>query len=182
MKIKLLFALIVIPALLAVPVRVLVIRGYDSYDRAVVSRLSYERAVEAVSEIDGIDIILFPEFAFGGRDGTALGHPYIRLVWEDDSLGFVPYPGDSTRTDDLLCAAYMDSLRQIAISETCYIWASSCGENIAGTNYNSTPILPRTGKSTGYAGNACIRPMSRRGIRPFIATLSRQNPAALFGL
>jgi len=147
MKNKITIALLLTATLaLCVPVRVLVIRGYMSYDRNTCSESSYLRGVEAVENIDGIDIILFPEFAFGGRDGTTLGHPIINLIWENDSLGFVAYPYDSSNATDVDAATYLDSLRYMAIQETCYIWASSCPENIDGVNYNSTPIFLPSGK------------------------------------
>ncbi len=147
MKEKVVLLLVFVAVAMCVPVRVLVIRGYMSYDRNTVSEDSYYKCLDALEEIDGgIDIILFPEFAFGGRDGTALGHPSIYLIWEDDSIGFMPYPCDSSNTVDVDGATFLDSVRYIAIQETCYIWASSCGENIDGTNYNSIPIFQPDGK------------------------------------
>ena len=130
---------------IAVPVRVGVIRGYMSYNRNTVSRDSYHRTLELAAHADGIDIILLPEFAFGGRDGTSWDHPAVYFTW-DDSLGFCPHPYDSTNANDILAATYLDSMRYIAMSETCYIWASSCGEVIDGVNYNSIPIYLPDGK------------------------------------
>lgn len=139
--------LLVIVSVMSAPVRVLVIRGYMSYDRNTASQSSFIKCVNALSETDGgIDIILFPEFAFGGRDGTAWGHPAVYFEWENDSVGFRTYPYDSTNIYDRNAATYIDSLRYIAISETCYIWASSCGEIIDGINYNTIPIFQPDGK------------------------------------
>lgn len=147
MKKTIVLSLFIIAAVMAVPVRVLVIRGYTSYDRNTVSESSYYKCLDALEEIDGgIDIILFPEFAFGGRDGTTLGHPIVNLAWENDIVGFRPKPYDSTNTADVDAATFLDSVRYIAIQETCYIWASSCGENIDEVNYNSTPIFLPNGK------------------------------------
>lgn len=145
-KAIIILSLIVLTAISA-PVRVLVIRGYTSYDRNNASRLSYIKGMDALEETDGgIDIILFPEFAFGGRDGTSWGHPAVYFEWENDSVGFRTYPVDSSNSYDMDAATYIDSLRYMAISETCYIWASSCGEVISGINYNTTPIFHPNGR------------------------------------
>ncbi|HHS49689.1 MAG TPA: hypothetical protein ENN07_01050 [candidate division Zixibacteria bacterium] len=146
MKSALLALIMFTASVFAVPVRVLVIRGgYSGVGWTNISRESYRRAIAAVESVDGIDIILFPEFAFAGIDGGGHSRPEITFTY-DEIWGYIPYPRDSTLTGDVSAAQYLDSLRYLAIAETCYIFAATCGEVIAGVNYNTMPVFHPDGR------------------------------------
>ncbi|MBN2543368.1 hypothetical protein JXI42_10930 [bacterium] len=131
----------------AVHVRVVIVRGYTSgsINWSYIAQFSYQKCAAMIEEVDGIDIILFPEFAFGGTDGGSHYRPEVTFTY-DPELGYVPHPLNPSAPEDVRTAAYIDSLRYIALSETCYVWASTCGEVIEGINYNSLPIFWPDGK------------------------------------
>jgi len=136
---------LMISTLIAVPVRVLIIRGgYSSVGWSNICEESYNRCNAICDSVDGIDIILFPEFAFAGTDGGTHSKPEVTFEY-DSVWGFIPQPRDSV-DEDIRAAIYLDSLRYIAIRETCHIWASTCGEVIGSTNYNTLPIFLPDGK------------------------------------
>ncbi len=130
----------------AVHVRVLVIRGnYTSVGWSYVAQETYRRTKAACDTVSGIDIILTPEFAFAGTDGGTHYRPEVTFTW-DDTWGFIPHPRDAGASEDVRTAAYLDSMRYIAIQETCHIFAATCGEVIGTTNYNTMPIFLPNGK------------------------------------
>ncbi len=132
----------------AAPVRILIIRGgyVSAWDNACSESVS--RLVSALDEVENIDIVLFPEFAFAGIDGgTVDSRPQVYFDYDDD-LGFIPKPWDTTRTADIVAAERIDTLRYIAMDRGIYIWASSCCERIHGSSwsYNSIPIFHPSGR------------------------------------
>jgi len=130
----------------AVPVKIGVIRGgYVGGDWTHAAQRSVQRAVELANYASGLDIILFPEFAFAGIDGGGHSRPEVTFTW-DSVLGLVPHPRDPHDVGDSLTAYYLDTLRYIAMGETCYIWAATCGEVLGGINYNSIPIIHPDGR------------------------------------
>ena len=142
----LLISILFVVSAMAVPVRVLIIRGgYYGGDWNNICQNSYHRGRAAADSVDGIDIILFPEFAFAGTDGGSHSRPEVTFDF-DDSLGFVPAPLDYMAWEDVAAACYIDSLRYLAIDETCHVWASTCGEVIGTINYNTLPIFLPDGK------------------------------------
>ncbi len=143
---SIIIVLLTITIIFAVPVRIGVIRGgFVGGDWNHAAQLAVGRAIELVEYADGLDIILFPEFAFAGIDGGSHTRPEVTFTW-DSTLGYVPHPLDSTDPGDVSTAHYLDTLRYIAQSETCYIWAATCGEVIAGINYNTIPIFHPDGR------------------------------------
>ena len=132
---------LLVASAMAVPVRVVVVRGgYYAGDWNNICRNSYRRGRAIADSVDGIDIMLFPEFAFAGTDGGSHSRPEVTFTHEP-GLGFVPHPMDPSAPEDVAAALYIDSLRYLAIDETCHIWASTCGEVIGTTNYNTLPIF-----------------------------------------
>ncbi|MCK5832526.1 hypothetical protein KAH81_02550 [bacterium] len=155
-----LLALIALAAI-AIPIRVVVIRGgYSSVGWSAICEESYYRGCAVADSVDGIDIMLFPEFAFAGTDGGSHSKPEVTFTY-DSLLGYFTHPLDSTVSEDVLAAAYIDSLRYLAIDETCHIFAATCGEVIGYTNFNTMPIFLPNGKlyrlrRKNYAGSADI--------------------------
>jgi hypothetical protein len=97
-----------------------------------------------LEDVDDIDIILFPEFAFAGTDGGSHLRPEVHLVWES-GYGYVALPLDSTDAGDVSTAESFNRLHSIAREHQCYIWASTIGEVIDGENYNALPIFSPDG-------------------------------------
>ncbi|GEM_PF-3459838 len=146
MKKILSLVLLVSFAAIAVPVRVAVVRGgYTGIGWNNVCAESYRRGLAVADSVDGIDIMLFPEFAFAGTDGGMHTNPEVTFTY-DEALGYFPHPLDPGAPEDVAAAAYLDSLRQIAIDETCYIFAATCGEVVGTTNYNTMPIFLPDGR------------------------------------
>ncbi len=136
----------------ATPMRIAIIRGgYVSYYYGGwehVADSSVTRLQMLLESHDNIDIVLFPEFAFGGIDGGTTGER-PEVFFEYDPLnGFVPYPWDSLNPYDVRTADRIDTLRFIAEDNNIYIWASSCCERIEGhtSSFNSIPLISPDGK------------------------------------
>ena len=129
MRIIIVFALIC--NAFAVPVKVgLALRGRTPDD-------VLQHIVELVSYASGLDIILTGEFSFCGG--------YVKFVWDTTENSFIPLPADSTDISSIRTAKILDTLRIIACSESCYIWAATVPEHFP-VNSNSIPIINPEGK------------------------------------
>ncbi|RKZ31748.1 hypothetical protein DRQ33_06870 [bacterium] len=148
-----LIVIIIVRALSATPVRIALIRGgYISYygDWNTIADSSINRLSVLLENVDNIDVILFPEFAFAGIDGGYTdSRPQVYFSYSPDS-GFIPHPWDETSHWDSLVAKRLDTLRTMAAENNLYIWASTCCERIDGRpySYNSLPIITPQGKIT----------------------------------
>ena len=115
----------------AVPVKVgLALRGRTPDD-------VLQHIVELVSYASGLDIILTGEFSFCGGN--------VKFVWDTTENSFIPLPADSTDISSIRTAKILDTLRIIARSESCYIWAATVPERFP-VNSNSIPIINPEGK------------------------------------
>jgi len=140
------FVIILVSGLIfAVPVKVGIILGGYGTNWDSIAIYSVNKLKELADYASGLDVILFPEFAFAGTDGGGHSRPEVFFI-PDSIFGLRVLPADSADTFDILTAHYIDTIRYIAKSETCYIWAATCGEVIGGTNYNSMPIFGPDGK------------------------------------
>ncbi len=135
------------------PMRIAIIRGgYVSYYYGgweSVSDSSVTKLKLLLDVYDNIDIVLFPEFAFGGIDGgTTDSRPEVYFLYNSGERSFIAYPWDSLNPNDVRAADRIDTLRYIAEDNNIYIWASSCCERIAGYSYsfNSIPLISPDGK------------------------------------
>ena len=148
-KILVLSLLIFIAAsVIAVPVRVVILRGgYIGSNWNYAAQYTYQRLQAIADSVSGIDIILVPEFGYAGTDGGTHSRPEVTFTGDGIS-GYIPHPRDAGASEDVRTAAYLDSTRYIAIRETCYVWASTCGEVItsSGINYNTIPIFLPDGR------------------------------------